>query len=94
MIVARVKVLLPSLLASIAAAPRAIELEAATVRGALDSLFQTHPGLRIHLFAEDGKLRQHVLCYWNEKELRTLAESDPAVTEGDTLRILQAVSGG
>ena len=35
----------------------AVEVEAGTVEEALNSLTTAHPGLRQHLYAEDGRLR-------------------------------------
>ena len=90
---ARITVQLPNLLAPIADADR-IPLEANTVGGALQTLVELHPALRAHLFDESGSLRRHVLCFHNEKNTRWLDSLEVAVADDDTIRILQAVSGG
>lgn len=90
----RVNVVLPSLLASITGAPRFFELEGATFEQILEKLVATHPGVQVHLFGEDRRFRQHVLCYLNETESRRMPRFDVPVAAGDTVRILQAVSGG
>lgn len=92
---ARVRVLLPSLLSSIAAVPRERTVEARTVRGAIDALFEGCPALKFHLVAEDGRFRQHVLCYVNDTDTRWIPDLAAApVADGDVLRFVQAVSGG
>lgn len=89
----RVKVELPSLLRQVAgqgpfwAAGR-------TLGQALEDLLRRHPGLRVHLYDESGRLRRHVLCFHNGSESRWLEGRDPPLSEGDVITILQAVSGG
>jgi len=93
--VARVTFELPSLLAPLAGGARRVELEAATLAGALDALCARHPALRAHLFDESGDLRPHVLCLHNGANARWLGPPEErALADGDMLRVLQAVSGG
>ncbi len=73
---------------------RSIALTADTLGGALRGLVELHPALRIHLFDERGDLRQHVLCLHNQKNSRWFDSIERPVHEGDTITILQAVSGG
>ncbi len=91
---AAVTIQLPSLLDPIVHGERRIRVEATTIRQALDALFQSHPQLKVHLFDESGSFRQHVLCFYNETNTRWLESLDDPVKDGDTLTILQAVSGG
>ena len=65
-----------------------------TVREAFDSLFQDHPQLRRYLLTDSGAIRQHVNVFLNEaliEDRRTLGD---AVSPGDTIHVIQAVSGG
>jgi molybdopterin converting factor small subunit len=92
--VARVTVELPSLLAPMAGGARSLDLEADTLRGALEALVGAHPGLSTHLFDERGELRPHVLCLHNRASSRWLEGRDAPVADGDTITVMQAVSGG
>ena len=90
---AQVSVQLPSMLTNLVKSERAIAVEAETVAGALESLFAAHPELRVHIYDEQQAIRQHVNCFLNETILRD-GDLGTAVAEGDTVTILQAVSGG
>jgi len=81
------------LLAGVVGAPE-VRVEAQTIAGALDALVRAHPSLRVHLFDESGRFRQHVLCFHNRTNTRWLDRLDVPVAPGDTLTLLQAVSGG
>ncbi len=92
--VPRVHVELPSMLSAIVGAARCTPIEAKTLRGALEGIVARHGGLSVHLFDESGELRQHVLCYHNQTNSRWLPSLDVPLADGDTVTILQAVSGG
>lgn len=92
--VVRVTIELPSLLGAAAGGERSIGVEADTLAGALAALVERHPALDTHLFDEAGGLRQHVLCFLNERNSRWLESQDVELSDGDTITILQAVSGG
>jgi sulfur-carrier protein len=89
-----VVVQLPSLLVDVAGCAHEISIEAATFAEALERLIQLHPALRVHLFDESGRFRQHVLCFHNEENTRWRNDRSAPLADGDTIRILQAVSGG
>jgi molybdopterin synthase sulfur carrier subunit len=73
----------------------AIEVEAATIAGALDSLTQAYPDLRKHLFTPEGKLRAFVNLYLDDEDVRYLpAKEATAVTEAHTLTIIPSIAGG
>lgn len=91
--VPRVTIELPSMLSAIVGAARCTPIEAATLREALEGIVARHGGLAVHLFDESGDLRQHVLCYHNDTSSRRVC-GDVPLREGDTITILQAVSGG
>lgn len=69
-------------------------LQATTLLEALDGLVATFPLLRIHVYTEQGVLRKHVLIYYNDDNITWLKELNLPLKNGDTLRVLQAVSGG
>ena len=90
----KVTVQLPSLLAPIVNGSQSLTVEADSVKTALEALVARHPALEVHLFDESGGFRQHVLCFHNDTNTRWLPSIDIPVSEGDTITILQAVSGG
>jgi len=92
--VPRVTVELPSVLAQVVEGRRRVELEAETLDGALRALVRALPQLEVRLFDESGLFREHVLCFHNATNTRWLDSTAVPVAEGDTIRILQAVSGG
>ena len=91
---ARVTVTLPRLLAAFIGDVTKVEVEADTLRGALEALLRRYPLLRVHLFDESGAFRRHVLCFHNEENTRWLESLDHPLATGDVVTIMQAVSGG
>lgn len=87
---ATVEVTLPRMLAGLVGGSRRFAVEASTVRGALTAVTERHPELAVHLFDESGSVRQHVSIFHNERA----AIDDVALGAGDSIVILQAVSGG
>jgi molybdopterin synthase sulfur carrier subunit len=85
---------LPEMLAGILGGVRRVEVEGKTCRAALEDVFRQHPTLRVHLLDERGALRKHVLCFHNGENTRWTDTLDRPLADGDTLTILQAVSGG
>lgn len=90
----KVTVRLPSLLHPAAGGSARVTVEAGTIDGALAALVKRHPALGVHLFDESGDLREHVLCFHNDTNTRWLESRQAPVADGDTITILQAVSGG
>lgn len=91
---ATVTIDLPTLLWPMAGGAATVSVEARTLGGALRALFDAHPALRVHVLDESGGLREHVLCLHNGANSRWRGSLDTPVADGDTVSILQAVSGG
>jgi molybdopterin converting factor small subunit len=91
---ATVTIELPSMLSQGVGVPASIAVEAPSLEAALRRLVEEHPALDVHLFDETGGFRQHVLCFHNRTNTRWLPSVDVALAAGDTITILQAVSGG
>lgn len=90
-----IPVALPSLLAGAAGGRRDVAVEAETLRGALDALLAAYPLLRPHLVTEAGRLREHVNLFLNDQNARWIEDWDAhRLSPGDTLTVIQAVSGG
>lgn len=86
-----VTVTIPKMLAALVKGERTVAVDGGSVRQVLDELFAVHPELRVHVLDETGTVRPHVSCFHND---RTVESLDEAVADGDTVLILQAVSGG
>lgn len=91
---ARVSVRVPSLLAELADGDLSHDVEADTVDAALAALFRRFPQLRVHVFDESGAVRRHVSCFHNGRHARSPEAQSAPLEDGDTVTILQAVSGG
>ncbi|MHC4549873.1 MAG: MoaD/ThiS family protein [Planctomycetota bacterium] len=91
---ARITLELPPMLANVLGGARRLTVQGRTWQEALEDAFRQHPGLRVHLLDERGTLRRHVLCFINDENTRWDDTRDRPLTEGDTVTIVQAVSGG
>ncbi len=89
-----IEVSVPALLADFTGGQRRFVVEADTVRGAVEQMLQAYPPLRRQLFEEDGKLRQHIVLFHNGEMISWNAPNIEPIEVGDTLQVLQAVSGG
>lgn len=90
-----VTVLIPIPLRDQADGKERVELVAATVGDALELLTARHPGLKRHLFDDDGRLRRFVNVYLNDADIRYLDEGNRArLEEGDEIRIVPSIAGG
>jgi len=90
--VAKATFVLPRVLEPATGPIRRLEVEAATLREAVDALLSELPQLRVHLFDESRQLRRHVLCFVDGQG-SSLAENE-VITDGTEITFLQAVSGG
>jgi molybdopterin converting factor small subunit len=90
---AKVTVRFPGLVAQATGVSR-VEVEALTLREAVDLALAAAPALRHHLCEEDGRFRGHVLCFHNDTSTRELASLAVPLKDGDVITFAQAVSGG
>ena len=72
----------------------AVEVSGATVGELLTDLTTRYEGLRKHLYADNGRLRNFVNVYLNDEDIRYLQREDTPVKAGDTLSIVPSVAGG
>ena len=84
----------PSLLRDSVGGQRCLTISGTTLDEAFQNLFDHYPLLRVHLYDEQGALRQHVLIYYNSDNIAWLESLDTPLRQGDQVHILQAVSGG
>ena len=71
-----------------------VEVNGATVGELLADLTKKYEGLRKHLYADDGRLRNFVNVYLNDEDIRYLDNLGTAVKDGDEVSIIPAVAGG
>lgn len=90
----QIEVRVPALLRSSTNEQTRFALDATTLADALSRLIEEYPLLRRHLYTEDGELRQHVLIFYNDDNIKWLEHLDVPLKAGDRLSVVQAVSGG
>lgn len=90
----QIEVRVPALLRDCTNQQTRFALEATTLEDALTRLVREYPLLRRHLYDEAGQLRQHVLIFYNDDNIKWLARRDLPLKTGDRLSVVQAVSGG
>ena len=71
-----------------------LSCEAATVAELLVALEERAPGIGFYLCDERGRLRRHVNVFVNNELIHDRRTLSDAISAGDTVHILQALSGG
>ena len=71
-----------------------VEVEASTVREAIEKLEEQYPGFRERILDEKGELRRFVNLYLNDEDIRFLKGADTELKDGDVLSIVPAIAGG
>lgn len=71
-----------------------IEVEGATVAEVIQSLETLAPGIGFYICDERGRLRTHVNIFVAKQMIRDRQALSDAVSSGDEIHILQALSGG
>lgn len=89
-----VMVYLPSLLRGATGGRGEVTVRGRTVGECIEALLTDQPLLRPHLFTDAGAQREHVSIFLNDDDVRWLESWNHPVRPGDTLTVLQAVSGG
>lgn len=74
------------------AGPR-VQIEGSTPSQAIENMIARYPRLKVHVFNEDGVVREHVFLALNGRKLQPEDLSRPLL-DGDKLDVVQAVSGG
>jgi len=73
---------------------QALDVEAADVAGVVRALEARAPGIGFYLCDERGRLRPHVNVFIGNALIRDRRNLSDAVSTGDKVSILQALSGG
>jgi len=71
-----------------------LKVAAADVRGSLTTVRDAYPALYRAVCDETGEIRRHVNVFINNDNVKGLRGLDTALSEGDEISIIHAVSGG
>jgi sulfur-carrier protein len=71
-----------------------VDVEAPTVRDALERIFETEPKLRSYILDDRGSVRQHVMIFVNDRPLGDREGLSDQVDARSEIHVLQALSGG
>lgn len=88
------KILIPTPLRPYTDKQEAVEATGATVGELLTDLTTKFPGLKGHLYNEQGKLRSFVNIYLNDEDIRYMQKDQTPVSASDTISIIPSVAGG
>jgi len=71
-----------------------VQVQASSVREALQALGAAHDGVLARLLEPEGELRQFVNVYVGSRNVRSLAGLSTPLADGDIVAIVPAVAGG
>ena len=71
-----------------------VEVDAGSVREAIEKLEEQYPGFKERILDEKGELRRFVNLYLNDEDVRFLKGADTELKDGDVLSIVPAIAGG
>ena len=71
-----------------------VDAGCATVAGALRAVGEQWPGVLDRVMTEQGVVREHVNIFVGEESIRFIHGLATPVSDGDTVMIVAAVSGG
>ena len=71
-----------------------VDVEAPTVRAALEHIFESEPNLRGYILDDGGAVRQHVMIFVTDRRLGDRETLSDAVDAKAEIHVLQALSGG
>ena len=88
------KIRIPTPLRKLTNNEELVEVNAATIGGAIAELQARFPGIKERLVDETGGIRRFVNVYVNEEDIRFLQNQETALKEGDEVSIIPAIAGG
>lgn len=65
-----------------------------TLRAVLEAALAAAPGLAHYLFDDQGAVRKHVAVFVNQQQVRDRVRLDRPLADGDSVFVVQALSGG
>lgn len=70
------------------------QVAGATVREALDRVFEQNPRARGYVLDEQGAVRRHIVIFVNNQPIRDRERLTDPLTDGAEVFVMQALSGG
>ena len=70
------------------------QVEAGTLRAALDAAFLAAPALKSYVLDEQGAVRKHVAVFVNAQMIASRTQLDISLRPTDKVMVLQALTGG
>lgn len=64
------------------------------IRGLLENLCSTHPGLREHLFDLTGQIKPYLIILKNGRNIMSIKQLDTVIDENDVIAVFPPVAGG
>ena len=89
-----VKVGIPHTLRRLTGEQEVVEMNAATVREAVDALHARFNGIRDRIVDSSGNIRGSVLVFVNDEDIRFLQNEQTLLQDGDEISIVPAFAGG
>ncbi|HEX5034111.1 MAG TPA: ubiquitin-like small modifier protein 1 [bacterium] len=89
-----VKIRIPTPLQKLTNNQSEVEVSGSSVKAALASLEEKHPGLRERLYDEKGTLRRFINFYVNDEDIRFLKGEETSLKDGDEISVVPAIAGG
>jgi len=88
------RILIPTPLRPYTGEQASVTVEGGNVDQALRALVDAHPGLRPHLYDDEGRLRNFVNVYVGDDDIRYRERGETAVDEESEVSIVPSVAGG
>jgi len=85
---------IPTILRTYTGGEKEVTADGSTIAELIDSLEQSHPGLRARVLDDTGALRRFVNVYVGDDDVRFIGGLDAAVADGAQVSIIPAVAGG
>ena len=84
----------PRILAPMLGDDLTLEVTGRTIKETFDDAIAQKAELRPHIYDDAGNVRPNIQCIHNDTYMRALKALDREVNPGDTVTIINAVSGG
>ena len=89
-----VKIRIPTPLRRFTNDQETVEVQADSIRSAIDALDAAHPGIKERLCDDKGALRRFVNVYYRDEDVRFLDNIETRVEDGSEISIVPAIAGG
>jgi molybdopterin synthase sulfur carrier subunit len=89
-----VPIRIPAALRNLTAGKDVVEVDAVSVKEAIDALDTAHSGIKDRLCEDGGGIRRFVNVYLNDEDIRFLNDLGTPLKDGDELSIVPAIAGG